>query len=62
VSADENDIPNESCPGESSEITKAGEYIGDSLGGPRIMSTPPNGSALALKEITHATEVNSSDR
>jgi hypothetical protein len=62
VGADENDIPNESCPEESSETTKGGEYIGDSLGGPRIMSTPLNGSALALKEIIHATEVNSSDR
>ncbi|XP_023636028.1 protein PTST homolog 3, chloroplastic isoform X2 [Capsella rubella] len=56
---EENDIPNGSCPEteESAETT-----IGDSHGGKRSVSTPPNGSALALEEFTYATEVNSSDR
>ncbi|KAL1196631.1 PTST-like protein 3 [Cardamine amara subsp. amara] len=65
VDDDENDIPNESCPEEtkeSAETTNGGEYEGDSHDGQRCMNTPPNGSALALEEVSHATEVNNSDR
>lgn len=66
VSDDENDIPNESCPEETkerAETTKGGdEYIGDSYGGQRSASTAPNQSAVALEEVTYATEVNSSNR
>ncbi|XP_010452223.1 PREDICTED: uncharacterized protein LOC104734364 isoform X2 [Camelina sativa] len=64
VDDEEIDIPNESYPEteESAETTKGAEFIGDSRGGQRSMSTPPNGTALALEEFTDATEVNSSDR
>ncbi|CAE6085894.1 unnamed protein product [Arabidopsis arenosa] len=65
VDDDENGIPNESCPEDTKEgveTTKGGEYIGDSYGGQRSVSMPPNGSALALEEVTHAKELNSSDR
>ncbi|XP_020879482.1 uncharacterized protein LOC9307103 isoform X2 [Arabidopsis lyrata subsp. lyrata] len=65
VDDDENGIPNESCPEDTKEgveTTKGGAYIGDSYGGQRSISMPPNGSALALEEVTHAKELNSSDR
>ncbi|XP_010423715.1 PREDICTED: uncharacterized protein LOC104708787 isoform X2 [Camelina sativa] len=64
VDYEENDIPNESYPEteESAETTKSAEFIGDNRGGQGNVSTPPNGTALALEEFTHATEVNSSDR
>ncbi|CAL9228999.1 unnamed protein product [Arabidopsis halleri] len=65
VDDDENGIPNESCPEdpkEDVETNKGGEYIGDSYGGQRSVSMPLNGSALALEEVTHAKELNSSDR
>ncbi|VVB13059.1 unnamed protein product [Arabis nemorensis] len=64
VDDDEHDIPNVSCPEEtteSAETTKGGEYIGDSHGTQRSASTAPNGSAVALEKITYATEVNSSN-
>ncbi|XP_024012658.1 protein PTST homolog 3, chloroplastic isoform X2 [Eutrema salsugineum] len=62
---DENDTPNESCPEESkesAETSKGREYIGDSHGGQRSVSAVSNGSAVALEEVTYATEVNSSNR
>ncbi|XP_010490822.1 PREDICTED: uncharacterized protein LOC104768516 isoform X2 [Camelina sativa] len=64
VDDEEIDIPNESYPEteESAETTKGAEFIGDSRGGQRSMSTPPNGTALALEEFTDATELNGSDR
>ncbi|KFK24797.1 hypothetical protein AALP_AA8G026300 [Arabis alpina] len=64
-SDDEKDTPSESCPEEtkeSAETTKGGEYIGDSHGAQRSVRMAPNGSAVALEEITYATEVDSSNR
>ncbi|CAN8257266.1 unnamed protein product [Cochlearia groenlandica] len=56
----ENNTPNDNGSEEtkeSPETTRGGDYDGQ-----RIVTTPPNGSAVAFEEGTHAIKVNSSDR